>query len=165
MILSAKLGVMEFDDNTRCTIADIPGLFEGAHHGAGLGARFLRHIERTKLLVHLVAPADEEPRADFEHMHYAYELVRNELRQYSGLLPVKPEIVCLTKTDLLDPAEVEELLTRFRAAGIDAVALSASDGEGLDAFRERLRGELSAFIADREGPEDDNDGPAPEPPM
>ena len=145
-----NLGVMEFSDDTRCTIADIPGLIEGAHKGQGLGDRFLRHIERTKMLVHLVAPADEEPRGDFERMHYAYELVRTELREYSSLLPTKPEIVCLTKTDLLDPEEVQGLVEQSRGAGLDVVAISSSGGNGLDQLKARMRAELARFEGEAE---------------
>ena len=134
-----NLGVMVFDDDRRCTLADIPGLIEGAHRGAGLGDRFLRHIERTRLLVHLIAPPDEEPRADFEHLWYAYELVNAEMRAYSDLLLEKDHLVCLSKTDLLEPHEVLELVRQFAGRGVHTLPISAHTGEGLDELSDRIQ--------------------------
>ncbi len=96
--LQPQLGIVEFDDYCRCVVADIPGLIEGAHKGVGLGDEFLRHIERTKLLVHLL---DISPLAQTEPFD-AYRIVRNELQQYSPRLAEKKEIVVANKIDLLD---------------------------------------------------------------
>lgn len=138
-----NLGVMEFSDTSRCTIADIPGLIEGAHKGAGLGHRFLRHIERTRMLVHLVAPADEEPKAEPEKLLYAYDLVHAELKQYSDALAAKPEIVCLTKTDLLDEEEIEPIRKAFRVRGIAVTPISSTAHAGLDALKELIGKQLA----------------------
>lgn len=149
-----NLGVMEFGYDERCTIADIPGLIEGAHRGAGLGDRFLRHIERTRVLVHLIAPAEgEEVRAEPEYVRYAHQLVRDEMREYSPLLPRKPEIVCTTKIDMLGEAQVATLVQAFREAGIDALAISAKTGAGLGALRERIR----SVLAETSSPEINTD--------
>lgn len=142
--LSPNLGVfMTADFQRRVTVADIPGLIEGAHRGAGLGDRFLRHIERTKVLVHLVGPdagttaegeltqADTNP----ETLLYAYHLVEEELAQYSEKLRAKPRIVCLTKTDLMLPEEVEAAVTAFAEKGIRLLTVSAQEKEGLEALK------------------------------
>jgi GTP-binding protein len=127
---------MEFADDTRCTIADIPGLIEGAHTGAGLGDRFLRHIERTSILVHLVGPPDDvDPAlADVEHYLYAHKLVNEELSAYGDRMMSKPQIVCVTKTDLLPPEIVTEAVAALTAAGHETLAVSADTGEGIEAL-------------------------------
>ncbi|MCX7963008.1 MAG: GTPase ObgE [Candidatus Sumerlaea chitinivorans] len=138
-----NLGVMEFDDATRCTLADIPGLIEGAHRGTGLGHRFLRHIERTKLLVHLIAPPEQPPLDDFEAYRYARELVNRELAQYSATLAAKPQIVCLSKCDLLEPTTVEALVRQFREReGVEILPISAQAHTGL----ERLKSEIQKAL-------------------
>ena len=152
--LSPNLGVLDFDDHSRCVLADIPGLIEGAHHGAGLGDRFLRHVERTRLLAHLVAPPEdpEEAAEDLataiEHFRYAWRLVNEELRQYGGTLADKRQIVVVTKTDLLPPATVEAALAEFRGMGHTALAISSHDGGGLTELTATLR----AALEEMEGP-------------
>lgn len=153
--VSPNLGVMEFSGESRCTIADIPGLIEGAHLGAGLGDRFLRHIERTRLLVHLVAPGDGEPRVVPEDIAYAYKLVNDELTQYSAALAAKPQVVCLTKTDLLTPEEIEAGLAALREAGADPIALSSESADGLDALREAIQAHLERMNAAAAEPAED----------
>ncbi|MGB9691909.1 MAG: GTPase ObgE [Candidatus Sumerlaeaceae bacterium] len=141
-----NLGVMELDAATRCTLADIPGLIEGAHRGTGLGLRFLRHIERTKILVHLVAPPDHGQVDDFEHYHYAWHLVNQELAAYSPALARKPQIVCITKVDLLPPEVVQNIVEGFsKREGMDVLPISAQAGAGLNALRERIREKLHEF--------------------
>lgn len=146
--ISPNLGVFVASDlQRRITLADIPGLIEGAHTGTGLGDRFLRHIERTRALVHLVAPEageDEDGKptladASPETLLYAYELVRSELAQYSEALLRKPRIVCLNKADLLSGEERAEAVAAFEEKhGIAPLFLSARDGEGLEALRVRI---------------------------
>jgi GTP-binding protein len=144
--VSPNLGVLQLDDEARCVLADIPGLIEGAHLGAGLGHRFLRHIERTRLLVHLIAPPDEAPFEDPEHYLYAYDLVNTELKAYGTELSRKPQIVCITKQDLLPSAEAaEQILKRFHERDIPAISISAHSEAGLDRLRERIREELLAM--------------------
>jgi len=143
-----NLGLMEFDDATRCTVADIPGLIEGAHRGAGLGHRFLRHIERTKLLVHLIAPPDQPPLDDFEAYRYARELVNRELAQYSETLAAKPQIVCLSKCDLLEPTTVEKLVCQFREReGVEVLPISAQAHTGLESLKSAIKTALRQLSA------------------
>lgn len=89
-------------------IADIPGLIEGAADGKGLGVKFLKHVERTSLLIHCVSAESQDPLKD-------YKTVRQELSNYSSVLEKKPEIIVLTKTDTKDPKEIKKLETKIRA--------------------------------------------------
>ncbi|MHC4784757.1 MAG: GTPase ObgE [Planctomycetota bacterium] len=106
-----NLGIAELGRERRLVIADIPGLIEGASSGAGLGHEFLRHIERTTVLVHLleVAPADGTDPAD------NYRALRAELAEYSAALAEKPEIVALNKIDLVPPDERQAVIARIGA--------------------------------------------------
>jgi len=132
--LEPNLGVMDLgeDDERRPTIADVPGLIEGASGGAGLGHAFLRHVERTRILVHVVDGSARD--AAWDH-----DVVREELRAHDPALLDKPLVVAFNKIDL--PAAAEAWPT-FRAArrkeGLDVLAISAAAGEGLTAFRERI---------------------------
>lgn len=101
-------------------MADIPGLIEGAAEGRGLGHNFLRHVSRTKLLIHCVACDSESPLDD-------YHTVRKEITEYSEELSRKPEIVFLTKTDLLSEDDVEKLKGLFTAQGFTVVPVSIID--------------------------------------
>lgn len=141
--LSPNLGVLEYEDHARLTIADIPGLIEGASHGAGLGHRFLRHIERTRLLVHLVG--DEEGIFDPEDMLYKFDLVCQEMASYSDKLATKPQTVVITKIDLAIATELEKTREAFRARGLEPLCVSAMTGEGLEELREYLRRAVSAL--------------------
>jgi len=126
--LQPHLGIAELPGARRLVIADIPGLIEGAHQGQGLGTRFLRHIERTRLLVHLVElqPLDSsEPLAN-------YRLVQAELAQYSRQLAEKPQLVALTKADLLPPEEAAEITTKFgQLLGTSPFVISCPTGQGM----------------------------------
>jgi len=162
--LSPNLGVfLGSDYRRRVTIADIPGLIEGAHTGAGLGARFLRHIERTAVLVHLVAPeggTDSEGNitsadVDPEALLYAFRLVESELEQYSKLLLMKPRIVCLTKTDLMDAEEIAAVVALFADAGITINPVSAHEQSNIDSLRKLIEGAV---------PEEEAPAPMPIPP-
>lgn len=119
-------------------LADIPGLIEGASDGRGLGAKFLRHVERTGLLVHLVSAEQEDPAA-------AYRSIRAELSAFGRGLAEKPELVLLSKTDLLTPAELKQhLLALKEAAGErEVTSVSIADDAALKTFSDRL----SALLA------------------
>ena len=149
-----NLGVLQFDDDLRCIVADIPGLIEGAHHGAGLGHQFLRHVERTGFLVHLVAPADDVEEADFEHFWYSYELVNSELEAYSDVLANKEQIVCLTKADLVPSETMTAVQEEFAQRGVPALVISSDSGEGLEALtaaiREKVVEKLERLAAEEE---------------
>ncbi|MFN3852762.1 MAG: GTPase ObgE [Phreatobacter sp.] len=108
-------------------LADIPGLIAGAHEGHGLGDRFLGHVERCRVLLHLVDGTSD-------HAGKAYKLVREELEAYGHGLADKPEVVALTKVDALAPEQRKEQLARLkRAAKKTPLALSATSGEGIEA--------------------------------
>ena len=125
-----NLGTFELDDR-QLVIADIPGLIEGAAEGAGLGHEFLAHLERCRLLVHLVevAPAEDDPESN-------YRAVRSELAGYGAGLDELPEIIALSKIDLILGQEAERLVSEWRELhGSEAVAvlgISAATGAGLD---------------------------------
>ncbi len=137
-----NLGVLDLDMNTRCVIADIPGLIEGAHQGAGLGHRFLRHVERTGFLVHLVAPGEDVDFADFEHFWYSYELINQELAAYSDKLAAKHQIVCLTKADLMSPEAMAEIKAEFLNRGVETLVISAESGQGLEELIEGIKSHM-----------------------
>ncbi|UCM85192.1 MAG: GTPase ObgE [Rickettsia endosymbiont of Culicoides impunctatus] len=104
--LSPNLGVVYVDDE-EFVIADIPGLIEGAHLGHGLGDKFLKHIERCNLLIHLISATSDNLLAD-------YQTIRNELESYSNLLKNKTEIICLNKCDILSEEEVQDKITKLQ---------------------------------------------------
>jgi GTPase len=138
--LSPVLGTIE-DDDRQAVVADIPGLIEGAAEGAGLGHEFLAHVERCSMLVHLVdlAPLEGDPASN-------YETVRTELAAHGAGLEQLPELVALTKRDLLPAAEVEaavaEWAQRLGDGVLGVLALSSATGEGLDELRQRVLAEL-----------------------
>jgi len=121
-----NLGIVQRSADRSFVMADIPGLIEGAHGGAGLGHEFLRHIERAGILVHLIEPAP----ADGSDPWHNYQVVRGELEQYDGSLAARPEVVAISKAELPEAAAVHE---RFVAElGPRVLAISAVTGEGLD---------------------------------
>jgi len=131
--LSPQLGIAELDGERRLVLADLPGLIEGAADGAGLGHEFLRHIERTKAIVHLIEPQPSDGSDPVEN----YLTIRKELEQYSTLLAEKPEIIAISKIDLLgSPEEVQEIIDDLRirlklGARDELFALSSADRRGL----------------------------------
>ncbi len=138
--LSPVLGTIEGEDR-QAVLADIPGLIEGAAEGAGLGHEFLAHVERCAMLVHLVdlVPPEGDPVA-------AYETVREELAAHSGGLELLPELLVLSKRDLLPADDVEAALDEWRRRLGDSVlgvlAVSAATGEGLEELRKRILADL-----------------------
>src|SRR2546423_453686 len=125
--LEPHLGVVDLGDFRTLVVADIPGLIEGAHEGAGLGDRFLRHVERTKLLLHLVDLSSQTGRDTVDD----YEKINRELRAYDPQLAERPQIVVGTKLDALDePERLERLRARAARAGREFHAISAVTGGG-----------------------------------
>jgi len=112
-------------------IADIPGLIEGASLGKGLGVKFLKHIERTKIIFHLVSAEAEDPVRD-------HEIVRKELASYDPLLAQKEERVLLTKIDALPPEALKEKLAALKKHGVEALPLSILGEESMDMLRTML---------------------------
>ena len=134
------LGVVAAGEEESFVMADIPGLIEGAHQGHGLGTRFLRHIERTRLLVHLIDVSDtgRDTAEDFR-------VVRNELAQFSAALLEKPVVIVANKTDMPGSAGRLKLLREFcEAEGLPLMAISALRGDGLDKLRYELAARLRA---------------------
>ena len=132
--LEPNLGVMDLgdEDERRPTIADVPGLIEGASSGAGLGHAFLRHVERTRVLVHVVDGASRDPGWDFE-------VIREELRAHDPDLLAKPTLVAFNKMDLDAARAAWPAFAQAREAeGLPVVAVAATTGDGLDTFRARL---------------------------
>ena len=128
----AKVGDFSF------VIADIPGLIEGAHKGRGLGHEFLRHVERTKVLLHLIDLSDNtrDPKE-------AFEVINKELKLYSPELLEKPQIVVGTKIDALQNRDViEKLKSYFESKGYPFFAVSAVTGEGIDELMKYVAGIL-----------------------
>jgi len=122
--LTPNLGVVRADER-EFVLADIPGLIEGAHEGHGLGDRFLGHVERCRVLLHLVD-------GTCEHAGKAYKTVRGELKAYGNGLEDKTEIVALSKADALDPETLKEQLARLkRAAKKTPLVLSSASGKGI----------------------------------
>ena len=139
--LSPALGTIEGEDR-QAVLADIPGLIEGAAAGAGLGHEFLAHVERCSMLVHLVelAPLEGEPVSN-------YELIRAELEAYGAGLERLPELVVLSKRDLIEPGAVEEAIAdwteRLGDSVLGVVSVSSATGEGLEDLRRRILAELA----------------------
>ena len=129
--LRPQLGVVRHKGR-EFVIADIPGLIEGAAEGAGIGDRFLGHIERTRLLLHLI-PADAEEPVE------AWRVVRGELDEYGAGLLDKPEIIALSKADLLDEKERAKLVKKLeKASGATVFPISAPLTEGLEPLLDRI---------------------------
>ncbi len=137
--LEPQLGVVNFPHHAPCVMADIPGLIEGAHEGVGLGHKFLRHIERTRILLHVVDCASDDPIADLKTLE-------NELEQYSEKLVDRHHMILLNKTDLLpDMDDVVKLRDELVAEGRDVFLASAMIGDGL----EDLKAHLAEILDDR----------------
>ncbi|WP_102868095.1 GTPase ObgE [Pseudovibrio exalbescens] len=129
--LHPNLGVCEIDGRG-FVLADIPGLIEGAHEGTGLGDRFLGHVERTRVLLHLVDGSGENPAE-------AYRVIRGELEAYGHGLSEKPEIVCLSKADALSPELRDEKFAELEAAcGQKPLVISSASGENIDTVQRMI---------------------------
>jgi len=126
--LEPHLGVVRVDEFSEFVAVDIPGLIEGAHEGRGLGDRFLKHIERTKLLIHLIDISGLEGRDPLEDFHK----INHELGEYSQQLTKKPQIVAGNKIDLVDEAHIRKTSEHFAREGIKIMPISAVTGAGLN---------------------------------
>ncbi len=126
--LEPHLGVVALEDSRTFVVADIPGLIEGAHEGHGLGTRFLRHVERTRLLLHLVDVSEASGR---DPVH-DFDVVMSELRSFSEDLAAKPMIVVATKLDAAqDPARVQALRKHAESLGLPFAGISSATGLGI----------------------------------
>jgi GTPase len=140
--LEPHLGVVAYDQDKSFVVADIPGLIEGAHLGHGLGIQFLRHIERTRLLLHLVdvSPAeDRDPVADFK-------TIEKELAEHNSQLTEKPRIVVATKLDAADPTKLRKLQQWCRQQRMELIRISSVTGEGLEELKHGIIRKLSSEV-------------------
>ncbi len=129
--LNPNLGVASYDDK-EITIADIPGLVEGAHKGTGLGIQFLKHIERCKSLLHLIDITSED-------LKKSYQQVKNELKKYSNKLTKKRELIVLNKTDLIDEKEVNHIIKDFKKnTKSEVIALSTFNKSSVSKIKSKL---------------------------
>src|SRR5690242_19433800 len=135
--LTPNLGVVRLSEDRSFVVADVPGLIEGAHRGLGLGHQFLRHLERTKVLVHLVDVSGASGRDPVEDL----ETVRRELELFQPTLAAKPQIVAANKIDALDPSQRDPITAlKERAAALDLpfLQVSAATGQGVPELLEAM---------------------------
>ena len=146
--LTPNLGVVHLSDDRSFVVADVPGLIEGAHLGLGLGTRFLAHLERTKVLVHLIdvsSASGRDPVQDFE-------IIRGELEAFAGAggddtvqLAAKPQLAAANKIDALDdPDRLARLEAHLRQAGVPLFPISAATGQGVSPLLEAMWREVAA---------------------
>jgi GTP-binding protein len=142
-----NLGVVRFRDET-FVVADMPGLIEGASEGVGLGHQFLKHVERNRVLVHVVDayPMDESDPID------NYNLIENELRIYSEEIWTRPRIIALNKIDVVPPGEFGAIRERFEQLGKPLFPISGATGQGIEALLDALVEELKATQSEPEIP-------------
>lgn len=134
--LVPNLGVMTMENGRTLTVADIPGLIEGASQGRGLGQRFLKHVERTRVLLHLLDFSDRSPKRILADFH----TLRRELELYDDALLRKDQIVLINKIDLFpsEGAGINRLRVSFAEMGLECLAISALNGDGLDELKTAL---------------------------
>lgn len=127
--LSPNLGVVSLGEGESFVLADIPGLVEGAHEGAGLGHKFLRHVERTRLLIHVVDVAETDGRDAISDV----DVINRELEMYNPELAKRPQVIAANKTDALYETEkLERFRTEMEKRGYKVFAISAATGRGVD---------------------------------
>ena len=129
--LNPNLGVTTYD-NKEITLADIPGLIEGAHTGVGLGIKFLKHIERCKTLLHMIDITEE-------NLEKSYNQIKEELRSYSKELLKKKEVIVLNKVDLLDKKTLGEIIKKFsKNKKCEVITLSTFNKESIIKIKAKL---------------------------
>lgn len=132
--LEPNLGVLRISKDKSLVIADIPGLIEGASEGKGLGVQFLRHIERTTTLVHLISVYDCSP----EKAYANYLTIRAELANFGENLKDKKEVVVLSKVDLIEEGELKKMVTFFKKKKIEVLCLSVANGRGVEELKLKI---------------------------
>ena len=129
--LNPNLGVTRYDDK-EITIADIPGLIEGAHKGNGLGIQFLKHVERCKFILHMIDITNKD-------INESYKQIKNELKKYSSKLIKKKELIILNKTDLIDEDEIKHIVNNLRKrVKSDILTMSTLDKKSISKIKARL---------------------------
>jgi GTPase len=136
--LTPLLGVVQLDENSSIVVADIPGLIEGASQGHGLGLQFLRHIERTRVLIHLIDVSDEQPEDPVKR----FQTIQKELAEYSGDLKAKSQIVVATKLDVANEQYLKKLKEFSAKQHLAFAAISAVTGEGIEKLLHIMKSEV-----------------------
>jgi GTP-binding protein len=136
--LEPQLGVLHLKYRESCIIADIPGLIEGAHEGVGLGFTFLRHIERTRIILHVLDASSEQALDDFE-------TVAGELAAYNDELLKRTTLVVLNKADIADEDEMSLLQKNLKEKGLDSAVISGLNGDGISDLKDRIEVMLDAY--------------------
>lgn len=136
--LTPNLGVVQFKGAEPLVVADIPGLIEGAHQGAGLGIRFLKHVERTRILIHLIDAAALDP----DNPLAPYRTVNTELVKYSGTLAQKPQLVVLNKLDIEHAAQAADLFCARFSGPDKIIRISAAGRQGLATIKAHMLEQL-----------------------
>lgn len=138
--LEPNLGVVDLGNHRSFVMADIPGIIEGASEGVGLGHEFLRHIERTRILIHVVDVSGIEGRNPIED----FDIINDELSKYDMQLEERPQIIAANKTDIIqDKAAYEEFLEEMKKRGYEVFAVSAATNSGVDELMNKTYEELS----------------------
>jgi GTPase len=146
--LTPNLGIVKYKEYSSFVVADIPGIIEGASDGKGLGIRFLRHIERTRLLAFMIDTSnilEEELHTKKDIKDYItgrYEILLNELKTYNINLLEKPGILCLTKTDTLNE-DIKKKVVAIKIKGIDTIPISSLSGENLKELKDIIWNKLN----------------------
>ena len=152
--LAPNLGVVSLSGDRSFVVADVPGLIKGAHEGHGLGHQFLRHIERTKILVHLVDVSSASGRDPVED----FDTIRDELHRFNPDVAAKPQIVVASKIDALDdPSRLEQLRRHVRKKRLPFLQISAVSGDGLNDLLETIWRGIVAARETAVEPEPDTD--------
>jgi GTPase len=129
--LEPQLGVLNIPHMDPCIIADIPGIVKGAHEGVGLGLRFLRHVERTRILLHILDASSEQVMDDFR-------VVEKELQTYKEDLLDKTLLIVLNKVDITQPEDIETLQDEFHKNGLRVNCISGMTGQGIEEIKETI---------------------------
>jgi GTPase len=141
--LIPNLGVAKLPGGDSFVIADIPGLIPGAHQGKGLGIQFLKHFERTRIILHLIDPTQLSEEGSSISLAESYQAIRHELEQFSSDLQAKREVIVLTKSDAWEDEEIADDLEFFKANQLPVIKISAVAGEGLNELLETIRSSLN----------------------
>jgi len=147
--LEPQLGILRDKYSNPYIIADIPGLIEDAHKGVGLGHSFLKHIERTSIILHVIDISEDD------HRHN-YLVLENELKKYKDGLSDRVKVIALNKTDLVDPDMVLEIEAEYRKSGREAMSVSALSGSGIANLRLKLIEMMEDLEQETDSPSDDH---------
>jgi GTP-binding protein len=145
--LKPNLGIIKYHDYDSFVMADIPGIIEGASSGKGLGIQFLRHIERTRILLFLIDSTQLNP--DGTKLLKDYKVLLKEVENYEANLLDKPRIICFTKTDAISE-ELKKKLKSVKTSGIEKISISSVTGDNLDKLKDLLWTKLKRLNKDEE---------------